>query len=386
MKFLHLGDLHLGRSLLDFDLIPDQSYILDRFFQLALEHQADAVIIAGDVYDRPVPSEAAVNLFDSFLCRLAEQGIDTFIISGNHDSDDRLNFGSSLFRSSRIYIASKYRGELFHHVLQDGYGDIHVYLLPFVKASQVRHYLPDEDIVSCDGAVRALIRHAGIDPGERNIIAAHQFVTGVSGSHPETGGSEGMAVLQVGLVEEIGYSCFESFDYAALGHLHKGQKVGRDGVRYSGSPLKYSLSEAGSSKSVPLITLGAKGDVSVELLPLKPLRDLRHLRGTRAQLLDPSHITDPDDFIYVTLTDEDFLQDAMGVFRQYYPNTVRIDYDNSHTREIVMTETGELSERRSFEELISDFYSRIYGEEISEEELEMMKQAAGEAGVIHETD
>ena len=200
MKFLHLGDLHLGRSLLDFDLIPDQSYILDRIFQLALEHQADAVIIAGDVYDRPVPSEAAVNLFDSFLCRLAEQGIDTFIISGNHDSDDRLNFGSSLFRSSRIYIASKYRGELFHHVLQDGYGDIHVYLLPFVKASQVRHYLPDEDIVSCDGAVRALIRHAGIDPGERNIIAAHQFVTGVSGSHPETGGSEGMAVLQVGLV------------------------------------------------------------------------------------------------------------------------------------------------------------------------------------------
>ena len=157
-------------------------------------------------------------------------------------------------------------------------------------------------------------------------------------------------------------------------------------MRYSGSPLKYSLSEAGSSKSVPLITLGAKGDVSVELLPLKPLRDLRHLRGTRAQLLDPSHITDPDDFIYVTLTDEDFLQDAMGVFRQYYPNTVRIDYDNSHTREIVMTETGELSERRSFEELISDFYSRIYGEEISEEELEMMKQAAGEAGVIHETD
>ena len=199
MKLIHLGDLHLGRSLLDFDLIPDQSYILDRIIQLALEHQADAVIIAGDVYDRPVPSEAAVNLFDSFLCRLAEQGTHTFIISGNHDSDDRLNFGSSLFRSSRIYIASKYRGELFHHVLQDGYGDIHVYLLPFVKASQVRHYLPDEDIVSCDGAVRALIRHAGIDPGERNIIAAHQFVTGVSGSHPETGGSEGMAVLQVGL-------------------------------------------------------------------------------------------------------------------------------------------------------------------------------------------
>lgn len=385
MKFLHLSDLHLGRSLLDFDLIKDQEYILDEIYDMALEHGVDAVVIAGDVFDRSIPSEAAVNLFDSFLCRMADKKIHTFIISGNHDSDDRLNYGSALFASSQIFIAAKYQGELYHKVMEDPHGEVHVYLLPFVKASQVRHYLQDEKIVTYDDAVKAVIRRAGIDKNKRNIIVAHQYVTGY-GRHPVLGGSESPAAQNVGLVEEIGYDCFEPFDYAALGHIHSAQGIGREEVRYSGSPLKYSLSEANSRKSVPLVTLGEKGNVEIELLPLQPRRDLRHLRGTREQLLNQSNIVSPQDYIYVTLTDEDYLNDVMGVFQQYYPNTVRIDYDNAHTREIEQADLSGFTEHRSFEELIGDFYFQMYGCGINEEEMALMRKVAGEAGVIHETD
>lgn len=370
---------------MDFDLIRDQEYILEEICRLALEHGVDAVVIAGDVYDRSIPSEAAVNLFDSFLCKMAEKRIQTFIISGNHDSDDRLNFGSALFASNRIFIAAKAQGTLYHQVMQDSYGEVHVYLMPFIKASQVRHFLPEEKIDTYDDAVRAVIRHSDVDTGARNMIIAHQYVT-AHGHRPVTSGSESMAVQNVGLVEEIGYDCFDPFDYAALGHIHSAQKIGRQEVRYAGSPLKYSLSEVNSEKSIPLVTMGEKGKVEIELLPLKPLREVRHLRGTRAQLLNPDNILSQDDYIYVTLTEEEILNDAMGIFQQYYPNTVRIDYDNSHTREIEQIDLSGISEQRSFEELVRDFYYQIYGCEISSEEMALMQKAAGEAGVIHETD
>ena len=386
MKFLHLSDLHLGRSLLDYDLIEDQSYILDQIISLAVSRHVDAVLVAGDIYDRAIPSEAAVNLFDNFLCRLAKEDIAVFIISGNHDSDDRLNFGSSLFTSNRIYIASGYQGSLYHQTLEDSWGPVHFYLLPFVKASTVRHYLTETKIESYDQAVRAVIDRADIDPKERNVILSHQFVTGIQGQGPQLSGSEGNAVLNVGLVEEIGYDCYDPFDYVALGHIHSPQRVGRDQVRYSGSPLKYSLSESGSDKSVPLVTLGPKGQVDMEMIPLKPLRDLRHIRGTFSQLLDPDNITDTEDYIYVTLTDEEILQDAMSIFQQYYPRTVRIDYDNSHTRELDSIDLSDAGEERSFEDLIGDFYQKMYGTSISEEEMDLMRKVAGEAGVIHETD
>lgn len=385
MRFLHLGDLHLGKSLGDFDLIGDQKYILDQILAVIREKTVDAVLIAGDVYDKAIPSEAATNLLDYFLCHLAETGVKTFLISGNHDSDDRLNYGSRLFQDNQIFISSVFRGELEKYTVEDEQGEVDVYLLPFVKASQVRHYFPDAKIDSYDDAVRVIIEHAHLDRQKRNVIVAHQFVAGRS-EDPVLAGSESIGTQSVGLVEKISYDCFDPFDYVALGHIHSPQKVGREEVRYAGSPLKYSLSEVNHIKSMPLVTLGEKGKVSVELIPLSPMRDLRHIKGSIRELLDKKHVQSPEDFIYATLTDEEIIGDAMGIFQQVYPNTVKIDYDNSHTREIEQVDLSHIVENKSFSELISDFYQLMYQCEISEEEMDYMKMVAREAGVIHETE
>ena len=385
MKLLHLGDLHLGRSLGDFDLIADQKYILDQILKIIEKENVDGVLIAGDVYDKSIPSEAATNLLDYFLCKLSESRVQTLMISGNHDSDDRLNYGSNLFEANQIYISALYHGTLDKRTVTDEYGEVNVYLLPFVKASQVRHFYPEETIDSYDDAVRVILKHADMDVTQRNVIVAHQFVTGQS-EDPALGGSEGAGTQSVGLVEKIGYDCFDGFDYVALGHIHSPQRVGRDEVRYSGSPLKYSLSEVHNAKSVPVITMGKKGEVTLELIPLKPMRDLRHIKGNLKALLEPKNMTDVEDFIYVTLTDEEIINDAMGIFQQTYPNTVKIDYDNSRTRAMEHVDISNIAENKSFSELISDFYRLIYNCEMSGEEMDYMRAAAQEAGVIDETD
>ncbi|MBQ9028382.1 MAG: exonuclease SbcCD subunit D [Lachnospiraceae bacterium] len=385
MKLMHLGDLHLGKSLGDFDLNEDQKYILDQILGIIDEREVDGILIAGDVYDRAVPSESATNLLDYFLKCLADKKVKTFMISGNHDSDDRLNYGSSLFAANHIYISAQFMGNLYRQTVIDEHGEADIYLLPFVKASQVRHFYPEEKIESYDDAVRTILAHAQIDPGKRNILVAHQFVAG-KGADPELGGSESAGTQSVGLVEKIGYDCFDGFDYVALGHIHSPQSVGRKEVRYSGSPLKYSLSEVGNDKSVPVITLGEKGDVDIELVKLRPMRDMRHLKGPIEKLLNRENITSPEDFIYATLTNEDIIDDAMGILQQVYPNTVKIDYDNSRTREIDRIDIANIAEQKSFDELIGDFYRKMYGCDISEEEMQVMKEAAKEAGVIDETD
>ena len=385
MKLMHLGDLHLGKSLGDFDLNEDQKYILDQILEIIDEREVDGILIAGDVYDRAVPSESATNLLDYFLKCLADKKVKTFMISGNPDSDDRLNYGSRLFAANHIYISAKFMGNLYRQTVIDEHGEADIYLLPFVKASQVRHFYPEEKIESYDDAVRTILAHAQIDPGKRNILVAHQFVAG-KGADPELGGSESAGTQSVGLVEKIGYDCFDGFDYVALGHIHSPQSVGRKEVRYSGSPLKYSLSEVGNDKSVPVITLGEKGDVDIELVKLRPMRDMRHLKGPIEKLLDRENITSPEDFIYATLTNEDIIDDAMGIMQQVYPNTVKIDYDNSRTREIERIDIANIAEQKSFDELIGDFYRKMYGCDISEEEMQVMKEAAKEAGVIDETD
>lgn len=383
MRFIHLGDLHIGRSLGEYDLIRDQKYLLEQILGIIEERSVDAVLIAGDVYDRALPSEAAVELLDWFISSLAEVGTEAFIISGNHDSEERLNYGRSLFADRGINIVSKFDGNLTQFEREDEYGSINICLLPFIKASQVRHHYPDEEINSYNDAVKTVIAHADIDHGRRNILVAHQFVTGEG--DPSVSGSEGASVQNVGLVEKISADSIKDLDYVALGHIHSPQRVGHDNIRYSGSLMKYSLSEANSDKSVPLVTVKDKGDVEIELIPLRPMRDLRHITGRLEQLLSSENITDPDDFMYVTLTDEDMVNDAMNIVRQYYPNTVRLDYKNSHTKEIEDFELdGEIADSKSFDELISDFYMKMYGTEISREELDIMMSVAGEAGVIHE--
>lgn len=385
MKLMHVGDLHLGRSLGDFDLTGDQEYMLDRLIEIADSNSVDAVLAAGDIYDKAVPSEAATRMLDYFLSRLAERHIRVYMISGNHDSDERLNYGSALFETNHIFISTKYEGHLTKHTLRTGDEEADIFLLPFVKASQVRHYHPDKKIESYDDAVRAVLDSASLDRSRRNVLVAHQFVTGKSGD-PALSGSESLGTKSVGLVEKIGYDCFDDFDYVALGHIHSPQQVGRKEIRYSGSPLKYSLSEANNEKSVCIVTLGEKEKVKTEMVPLKPLRDLRHIRGELKELLDSSGVTATEDFIYATLTDEEIIGNVMDIFRQVYPNTVKIDYDNSHTREIEQVDISKIAENRSFGELISDFYSQMYGCDISEEEMALMRTVAKEAGVLYEAD
>ena len=384
MKFIHLGDLHIGKTLGDYNLIDDQKYLLDQILDLINERSVDAVLIAGDVYDKSQPSEPAVELLDYFLSRLAENGTKAFIISGNHDSDERLNYGRKFFAGRGIQIVSKFTGELEKFELEDDYGKLNVCLLPFIKASQVRHYYPEEEIGSYDDAVRTVITHADVDLNERNILVAHQFVVGET--DPAIAGSEGSMVTNVGLVEKISCESLKDFDYVALGHLHSAQWVGYENIRYSGSLLKYSLSEANSPKSIPVITFNGKGNMEIELVPLKPMRDLRHITGKLDQLLASENVTDTDDYMYVTLTDEDVINDAMGIIQHYYPNTIKLDYRNSHTRELDDFSIGEIEDSKSFDELISDFYKKIYGKDISDEELEIMMSVAREAGVVHEAD
>ena len=383
--FLHLGDLHLGKSLFDFDLTDDQKYILDRILEIADKEAVDGLLVAGDVFDKSIPSEAATNLLDHFLNELSKRNIKVFMVSGNHDSDDRLNYGSSLFESNNIFISAVFDGKLHKQSVSAGAVDVDIYMLPFVKASQVRHFYPDEVIGSYDDAVRIVLKNTPLDKTHKNILVAHQFVAGTD-EDPALGGSESIGTRSVGLVEKIGYDCFDDFDYVALGHIHSPQRIGRDEVRYSGSPLKYSLSEVNNEKSVPLIKISEEGKVKIELIPLKPKRDMRHLKGTMKELLDKKNIKAPEDFIYATLTDEDVVNDTMGIFRQTYPNTVKIDYDNSHTREIEQVDISRIAENRSFPDLIGDFYKQMYGCEISEEEMNVMRAAAREAGVMDEAD
>ena len=379
MKFLHLADLHLGKSLGAFDLADDQKHILNQILGIVKEKGVDAVLIAGDVYDKAVPSETAVNLLNDFLNSLAEMNVTTFMISGNHDSDDRLNFGSRLFEKNQLYITSVYDGILHKKALYDEHGEVTFFMMPFVKASQVKHYFPEEKITSYDEAVRVIIKNASIDPAKRNVIIAHQFVAGQS--DPLLGGSEAFRTQSVGTVERIGSDCFSPFDYVALGHIHSSQYVGREEVRYAGSPLKYSLSEVNNDKSVPLVTLGKKGDTTIELLPLRPLRDIRHLKGPLKCLLDADNVQDPQDYIYATLTDDEIITDVMGLFQQVYPYTVRIDFDNAHTRILEQVDIPTLTETKSVLAVISEFYEKIYNCAISEEEKEVLRTVAKEAKV-----
>lgn len=384
MKLLHLGDLHIGRTLGDFDLLEDQRYILAQILTMAKERKVDAVVLAGDIYDRPVPSEGAVRLLDGFLRDLAEAGLAVFLISGNHDSDERLNFGSSFFADKGVFIAAKYQGKLYHREMEDEFGRVHFYLLPFVKASQVRHFHSEAEITNYDEAVKTVLAEAGINPAERNVLVAHQFVAGRV-IKPETSGSEGPAVQSVGLVEQVGTDAFSSFDYVALGHIHRPQQLERETLRYAGSPLKYSLSECGMVKSVPLVELGAKGNVQVELLPLAPRRDLRHLTGKMQELIKAENIQAIDDYIYVTLTDEEPVDNAMGILQQYYPNTVKLDYRNSRTAAMEAEDVFAGPDRRSFEELVGEFYRLVYGQDISPEEMAVMRELGAKAGVADET-
>lgn len=353
MKFLHLADLHLGKRVNGFSMLEDQAHILRQILAILDDEQPDGVLIAGDVYDKSVPSVEAVELLDGFLTELRARGVPVLLISGNHDSPERLAFGGRVMDSCGIHISPVYDGALAPVTLQDAFGPMHVWLLPFVKPAHVRRWFPDADIESYTDAMAEAVAHMDIDTAARNVLVTHQFVTG--------GTCSGSEELSVGGTDNVDSGVFAPFDYVALGHLHGAQHIGRETIRYAGSPLKYSFSEARQHKSVTVVTLGEKGDVQVRTVALTPLRELREIRGSYNELTARSfyeHTTYRSDYLHLILTDEQDVFDAMSRLRTIYPYLMTLDYDNARTRAAGGMSVPAETERRTPPELFEALYQR----------------------------
>ena len=375
MKLLHLSDLHIGKRVNEFSMLEDQKYILEQILKIARETKPDAVLIAGDLYDRGVPSAEAVTLLDDFLTELA--GTATVLAaSGNHDSPERLDFGSRLMRKSGVTIAGVFRGKPEFVDLADSFGTVRVHLLPFLKPAAVSPFFPDDTVESFEDAVRLALDSAELIGG-RNVLVAHQFVT-AGREEPLRCDSE---MISVGGAENVDASVFAGFDYVALGHLHGAQRIGGDQIRYAGSPLKYSFSEARRSKSVTLVELGEPGKVEFSLLPLTPLRDLREIRGPIAGLIScAAESGGSEDYIRAILTDRDEIPDAAGKLRAVFPNLMRIDFERGSEPEEEGTTAahGDLS-RKTPLELFAEFYRDQTGEEMTEAETAVLRKAVKES-------
>lgn len=361
MKFLHLADLHLGKRVNGFSMLEDQAHILRQILAILDDEQPDGVLIAGDVYDKSVPSVEAVELLDGFLTELRARGVPVLLISGNHDSPERLAFGGRVMDSCGIHISPVYDGALAPVTLHDTFGPVHVWLLPFVKPAHVRRWFPDADIESYTDAVAEAVAHMDIDTAARNVLVTHQFVTG--------GTRSGSEELSVGGTDNVDSGVFAPFDYVALGHLHGAQHIGRETIRYAGSPLKYSFSEARQHKSVTVVTLGEKGDVQVRTVALTPLRELREIRGSYDELTARSfyeHTTYRSDYLHLILTDKQDVFDAMSRLRTIYPYLMTLDYDNARTRAAGGMSVPAETERRTPLELFEALYQRQNHQPMSE--------------------
>lgn len=362
MKFFHLSDLHLGRRIYEFSLIDDQKYILKEILRRTDEEHPDAVVIAGDIYDRAVPSAEAVELFDSFLTELAGRRIPVLAIAGNHDSPERIAFGAGLMAPSGVHLSPVYNGRVEPVTLSDTYGEVRFYLLPFIKPAPVRRFYPDAVIESYTDALRCAAEHMDIDSSARNVLVTHQFVTGGVRSESED--------ITVGGTDNVDAAVFDGFDYVALGHLHGAQSIGRETLRYSGTPLKYSFAEKDQIKSITVVKLGAKGNVSVSSLPLTPRRDMREIRGTYIELTlrDSYAGTDTEDYIHAVLTDENDIPNALARLRSIYPNLMKLDYDNLRTRSSAVIAAEERHRTMTGAELFAELYEKQNGQKMSDEQ------------------
>ncbi len=384
MKILHLADLHFGKILQEQSLIEDQEYILKEIINIIKEKEIKALLISGDIYDRSVPPTEAVNLLDNFLKILIKDlKIKVFIISGNHDSKDRLGFGNKIFEDEGLYIESKYNGRLKKVRLEDEYGPLNIYMLPFIKPVEVKKFFEDDLENNYDLAINKIIEKEEIDKSERNIIMVHQFVT-AGNVKPERTESE---VLSLGGIENVDVSNFKSFDYVAIGHVHRPQKIGRDTARYAGTILKYSFSEINHNKSIPIIDIKEKGNITINLLPLKPLRDMREIKGPIEELIKEENYKEGnlEDYIKAIITNEEPVYDAIGKIKKIYPNTLKLEIQNSKTINSNTEQNINLEEvkKKSELELFSDFYKLQNNLELNEEQKEIVKNIISE--VKHET-
>lgn len=364
MKLIHLSDLHLGKWVNGFSMLGDQTYILSQILHIIDSEQPDGVLIAGDIYDKSVPSGEAMQVFDEFLYRLVKRSLPVCLISGNHDSPERLSFCSRMVDASGIHIAPVFNGSVSPITLEDEYGLVDIFLLPFLKPSHVRRHYPDLPIDTYTDAIRTVIGHMELHPARRNILVTHQFVAGGQRSESEE--------PSVGGLDCVDLSVLSPFDYVALGHLHAPQSLGSQRVRYCGSPLKYSFSEVNHNKSLSVAELGPKGTLELRTIPLIPKRDLRQLRGSYLELTAKSSYggSNRDDYIYITLTDEEDVFDAVGRLRAIYPNLMKLDYDNQRTQAGEALEGGEALVRKTPLELFAQLYERQNNQPMSRDQLQ----------------
>jgi len=352
MKLIHLSDLHLGKRLNEFSLIEDQEYILKEILHIIDNEKPNGIIIAGDVYDKSVPSGEAVELFDDFLVKLAKRELQVYIISGNHDSPERLAFGNRIMNASGIHFSSVYNGNPDRFEIEDKYGKAAVYLLPFIKPAHVRRFFPEENIETYTDTLNIAIGEMKIDKSIRNILVSHQFVTGALRSDSEE--------ISVGGTENADAEVFKDFDYTALGHIHRPQNIEKNKIRYCGSPLKYSFSEAPFEKSVTVVELKEKGNVNIYTVPLKPLRDMAELKGKYDELTLKNFYdgkTYKEDYVHITLTDEEDIPDVLSKLRVIYKNLMKLDYDNKRTRHQAEINGTDNIEHKTPSQLFEEFYS-----------------------------
>jgi exonuclease SbcD len=365
MKLAHLADLHIGKTVNGYSMLEDQTFILNEILKILDQEKVDGVLIAGDVFDRAVPSAEAIHVFEDFLNSLGERKVEIFMIAGNHDSGERLSFGSHFQEQSHLHNAGIYEGHLDPVVLQDAYGEIDFWLLPYVRPMNVNAYIEKEEdkISGYTAAVQYILDHAEMDETKRNVILAHQFVTG---SKVDQDGSE---ELTLGGTDEVSAELFERFDYAALGHIHRPQKLLKDTIRYAGTPIPYSFGEAKFEKSMPIVELKEKGNTEVELIPLHPLHGMRTIRGSFDEIrANASEDSDSEDYMHIILTDETEIPDAAVLLRNLYPNLMNLEYE----RTMAAFEDASLPETQKIHNdpkaIFEDFFAERTGHEMSEEE------------------
>ena len=367
MKFIHLSDLHLGKRVNEYSMLEDQEYILKIIINIVDDEKPDGVIIAGDVYDKSVPAAEAVQLFDNFLVQLAKRKLEVFVISGNHDSPERIAFGARIMDASGIHMSPVYDGNIAPISMRDGYGTVDVYMLPFIKPAHVRRFCDDE-ITTYTDAINHAISKLSINHDNRNILVTHQFVTGSSRSESEE--------ISVGGSDNVDAYVFEPFDYVALGHIHSPQNCGSEYIRYCGTPLKYSFSEANDQKSVTVVEFLEKGNVSYKTVGLISLHDLVELKGTYKELTLKEfyeNTTWQEDYTHITLTDEEDIPDAIGKLRTVYHRLMKLDYDNKRTSSSMEIRGATDVESKSPLELFSDFYELQNNQSMNPEQFEYMK-------------
>ena len=368
MKFIHLSDLHIGKRVNEVSMIEDQEYILSQILEQTDRIQPDAVLISGDIYDKRVPSAEAVTLFDNFLFALAERKLQVLIISGNHDSAERLAFGGRLMENKGMYLSPVYDGSIAPITLNDEYGSVSFWMLPFIKPAHVKRFYPEEIIESYTDACRVAVQNMHLDPTRRNVLLTHQFVTGSATCDSEE--------ISVGGTDNVDAAVFEDFDYVALGHIHGPQNIGSERIRYCGTPLKYSFSESNHKKSITVVELGEKGTFHLETVPLIPKHDMRQNRGSYEEITARSFYQDTavDDYLQITLTDEEDVPEAVSRLRVIYPNLMKLNYDNTRTRSASVVDGALDVQKKSQLQLFSELYEIQNGQPMNDVQQEFMRE------------